>query len=298
MNIQILILIAIIGFGIFLFFKFFKIPKLGSLVLVSGGVKTGKSTTSVYFATKRYKKNLIKVKITNFIRKIFRRPLLEEPLLYSNVPLKCKYVPLTKELLMRQKRFRYKSIIYIQEASLVADSQLIKNQDLNKSLLLLNKLISHETRGGTLIYDTQQLQDLHYSIKRSISNYFYIHSTLTCFPFFCVVKMREMIHNEADTINVVNSDIEESTKRYLIPKRVWKLFDCYCYSKMTDNLPVEDNVINGSKLEDLKVNDIVSFRDYLNISDNSNIDIKDINDIVDNVDFTILDNIKVGDKND
>ena len=134
MNIQFLILLAILGLLLFLYLKFFKIPKIGSLVLVSGGVKTGKSTTSVYFALKTYKKNLRSVKFKNFFRKIFKKQLLEEPLLYSNVPLKCKYVPLTKELLCRKFRFRYKSVIYVQEASLVADSQLISNQQLNTRL--------------------------------------------------------------------------------------------------------------------------------------------------------------------
>lgn len=287
MNVQVIILIAILVLCLFLYLKFFKIPKIGSLVLVSGGVKCGKSTTSVYFALKVYKKNLRSVKIKNFFRKIFKRPLLEEPLLYSNVPLKCKYVPLTKELLSRKVRFRYKSVIYIQEASLVADSQLISNQQLNTRLLLLNKLIAHETKGGTLIYDTQQLDDVHYSIKRSISNYFYIHSTQKWLPFFCIVRMREMLHNESDSINVITDDIEKSTQMFLVPKRVWKKFDCYCFSSLTDNLPVYDSVIDNSKNDNLKVDKLISFRDYSKFIDNvvdfknDGVDIKNINQFLD-----------------
>ena len=77
------------------------------------------------------------------------------PLIYSNVPLAMPYVPLTDDLLLRKKRFVYGSVIYVQEASLVADSQLIRDMDVNERLMLFNKLIGHETKGGVIIYDTQ-----------------------------------------------------------------------------------------------------------------------------------------------
>ena len=64
------------------------------------------------------------------------------------------YVPLTDDLLLRKKRFVYGSVIYVQEASLVADSQLIRDMDINERLMLFNKLIGHETKGGVIIYDT------------------------------------------------------------------------------------------------------------------------------------------------
>ena len=67
-------------------------------------------------------------------------PLQPEPLLYSNIPLSCPYVPLTKELLLRKKRFVYGSTVLISEASLVADSQLIKDKVINERLLKFFKL--------------------------------------------------------------------------------------------------------------------------------------------------------------
>ena len=39
-----------------------------------------------------------------------------------------------------------------------------------------------------------------------------------------------------------------------------KFFDAYCFSYLTDDLPVADNVIVGAK--DLKAKDIVSFREF------------------------------------
>lgn len=60
MNILIYVLI---GVGLFLIafwiLKTFKFPKLGCLTLISGGVKTGKSTFSVALAIRQYKKEFL-----------------------------------------------------------------------------------------------------------------------------------------------------------------------------------------------------------------------------------------------
>ena len=60
-----------------------------------------------------------------------------------------------------------------------------------------------------------------------------------------------------NTSNEFSGDVEESLKTMIIPKRTWKLFDCYCYSALTDNLPVERNVI---KIKDLKARSILTFK--------------------------------------
>lgn len=170
----IIILIILVIFGIRIY-KNYKIPKIGCMTLVTGGVKTGKSTLSVHMAIKRYKKSKRYVRFVNIFRKIFNKSPLEEPLLYSNIPLSVPYVKLTQGLVLRKYRFRYGSVVYVNEASLFADSQMVKDLDLNERLLMFNKLIGHELLGGYIIYDTQSICDVHYSIKRCMSNYFYIH---------------------------------------------------------------------------------------------------------------------------
>lgn len=242
-----------------------KKPKVSCMALVTGGVKAGKSTFSCALALSKYKSQVRKVRFANFFRRIFRKELFEKPLLYSNVPLKCKYVPLTDELLLRKQRFVYRSVIYAQEASLIADSQLIKNLDINQRLLLFNKLIGHETKGGYLIYDTQSINDNHYSVKRCISEYFYIHDTVKWIPFVLLCHVRELRYSDdGQEINVYEGDIEESMRTVLISKRTWKMFDAYCYSVLTDHLPVASDVVEGRELSDLKAHKIVSFRKYKN----------------------------------
>lgn len=228
------------------------------MVLITGGVKTGKSTLGVNLSEKSIKKNKRKVKINNFFRKLFKRKQLEEPLLYSNIPLAIPYVELTEDLLLRKKRFRYKSVIYVNEASLLANSQLIQNMDINERLSLFNKLIGHELKGGTIIYDTQQVADNHYSVRRCLSNYLHIVHKIEI-PFFLILKVRECIYSDdASTVNAFNTDAVDSTRMVLVPKSTWKKFDAYCYSYATDDLPVEDTVVVGDK-NDLRVKSMISF---------------------------------------
>lgn len=260
-----IIYLLLIGLGIFFVFyilKQFKFPKIGSLILISGGVKTGKSTFSVALAIRKYKSRVRKTKFKNFFRKLFKKSTLELPCLYSNVPLGLPYIPLTDDLLLRKKRFVYGSVVYCQEASLVADSQLIKDMDINQLLLLFNKLFGHETKGGVLIYDTQTISDLHYSIKRSLSEYFYIHHLVKWIPGFLVAYIIENRYSEDGSILLDGSkDVEDTLKRVIIPKKTWKYFDCYCYSVLTDNLPVEKTVIdNNLQTQDLKARQILTFR--------------------------------------
>ena len=52
-------------------------------------------------------------------------------------------------------------------------------------------------------------------------------------------------------------------KKVIIPKSVWKKFDSYCFSCLTDNLPVSANVVTDT--DDLKAREIVSFRQFKTI---------------------------------
>lgn len=244
--------------------KNFKMPKVGSVALVTGAVKSGKSTFSVALCLSQYKRVLRRWKVQCFFRKIFRRPLAEKPLLYSNIPLSVPYVPVTKELLTRKKRFAYGSVVYLSEASLVADNSLYKDSELSEQIMLFNKLFGHETMGGLLVYDTQAIGDLPAVTRRCLGQYFYVHH-VSKFPLLplLVVHVRECRYSEdGAVVSVDTSDTEETLKKVLIPKSTWKKFDCYCYSSFTDNLPVVTDELQLDKNADLSASDVVSFRKY------------------------------------
>lgn len=261
--IEFLIICGIIALFAFCLIKL-KIPKCGSVLLVTGGVKTGKTTASVRIVYQSWKRNVRKVKFYNAVVRHFKKnnAKLDLPVIYSNVPLNIPYVPLTEDLLYRKKRFIYKSVVYLCEASLVAGSMDFNDNYLNDCIQLLVKLIGHELHSGDacLVIDTQSVDDLHYGFKRNLSSYFYIHHKIRL-PFFLVLKMRELIYLDGSS-NTFESDIEDSMITFIVPTSTWKLFDCYCYSAFTDGLPVEKTIV---KPKSLKAEKILTFKKNKNL---------------------------------
>ena len=197
--------LAIVGLLLFLFirwYKKFKFPKTNCIALVTGGVKSGKTTFALGLALSTYKKELLSWKIRKVFCTLFHKDIAEKPLLYSNIPLSVPYVPITQSLLLRETRPAYRSVFLINEASLVADSQLFKDADINERLMFFNKLFGHETMGGHLIYDTQCIQDLHYSIKRCLSEYFYIHHIETRISFFTNTTINKERNSSFNMVNI------------------------------------------------------------------------------------------------
>lgn len=265
MNIVIVIVSIILAVLLFKFYKKnFKSITVPCVSLVTGAPKTGKSTLSIYLAIREYNMRLRSVKISNFFRKLLHKPLLIEPLLYSNIPLNVKngYVPITNDLLTGKTKFVEGSVAYIGEVSLVADSQSYRDQSLNEQLLLFNKLFGHRV-GGKLFYDTQCINDTHYSIKRCLSNYIYILKMHKCFllPFIIMYVREERYSDDNSTINNYDSDVEDSVKKILVPKSIWKCFDYRCYRNLNNyqSLHEEHNIIHT---QNLVANDIVSFKKY------------------------------------
>lgn len=254
------ILIFVVLFFIRRFLRRFKVCSISSVALVDGGVKTFKTGFTIYLGVKEYKRALRHVKFMNFWRNIFNKPLEELPLLYSNIPLTIPHVRVTKDILLGKQRVRRKSVLILDDASLVADSMLFKDKDLNDRLLYFNKLWGHMSQGGHLIYNTQSLSDMHYSVKRCISEYFYIHHTNWNWPFFIIAYVLECRYSEDGSVTFAqNGDISDNLKKVLIPKRYAKYYDKYCYSILTDSLPVADKV--EKNVSSLKCDNIVTFRE-------------------------------------
>lgn len=237
--------IAFIGF-VFLYFvyrKNFKNIKVPSVCLITGGVKTGKSLLAVTLSIADFKK----VHRSWWFATKFLRKDLEEPLYYTNVSIsfgslkskkphkldKCVRL-ITLESLLREERYNYKSIIYIQEASLMSDNMDFKNVERNADLSLYAKLIAHETKGGKMYVDTQSVLDIHYAFKRVASTYFFIQKNYN-FLLFHLLYIREMINTE-NGVNNFNDDVDTTTRKYIIPFWYHHKYNRYEYSYLTDNL--------------------------------------------------------------
>ena len=255
--IWIIIIVVLIVFLIILSkCKFFK---LGCVTMITGAPKTGKSTLALNRALKEYKKALFKWRFKKFIL----RKDIEKPRLYSNIPLTCEYIPITREFILRQERPYLNSVAYVGEASLVADSMTYDDKILNECMQLLVKLFGHSCN-GKLIFDTQAMGDNHFALKRVLDKHLYIYKSITWIPFIIVMKVREMAYsdNNQSAMNVFNEDIEESMKTLIISKSIWKKFDYRCYSVFTDDKPTSDNILNSDKHRYLKQPDPVSFRKF------------------------------------
>lgn len=259
-----LILAIIVGAIILLFFirKKLKILKLPNVFLITGAVKTGKSALSVHLGIKQYRKNVFAWwfgKGIYWLRYHTLSDYPEKPMLYSNIPLATQHNRLTKEIIFRQVRIPKKSVVIIDEASLFADSQLIKNKDINNALTLFSKLFGHSTYGGTLIYNSQCISDLHYAIKRACGRYLYIYQS-NKYPFITIAKVREMVYSDdTSVVNDVSQDLEMSMRTIIYFNMVYKKYDAYCYSVFTDDKMIQVDYNYKFDKKNLKATEIVSF---------------------------------------
>lgn len=277
--ITILIFAALAVLAIWLYFKFFKIPKIKNVVFVDGSLGTGKTFYSVYLAIRLHKRAVRRSKVRRFFLRYFFNfgrfkgawEKVEKPLLYSNIKLRnYEHVIVTKDLLFRKNyRFAYGSILLLDEMSLVADQMLFKNHEINERLSEFFKLFRHETRGGYLVFNSQTTNDLHFSAKYVLSDYLYLHSRFKV-PFFSVLRMQEVGYSaDGNGIQSVAKDDIETTLRYvLVPNRYYKYYDTYCHSIFTDGLAPYKKVCYYGKGASLKSDLLVSFKDFKYLYEN------------------------------
>lgn len=252
-------------------FSYIKRLRYGNLTLISGGVKTGKTMLSVCLVLKQYKKQLRKWRKECRRAKARYLPFPEKPLIYSNMPLRCKYVPLDLDLITGKTRFRYGSVVYFNEMSLIAGSKDIKNEVLNDWLLRFFKLCAHETHGGYFFIDTQSPQDMHYTLKRSLSTYYYIQRSLKL-PFVSLIWLRENILVDGDNTVAIDTQqdpqdsLAEGGKKWyfrVIRHKWWKYYDQFAYSVLTDDLPVSDQISEPKEKGELKIPFLVRCKDLV-----------------------------------
>lgn len=280
MGIVWIIILILVAVFVYWYVKSMKKFRFDSVVMVNGGVGSGKTSTTLYLAIKSHRK----------AHKIWKRKhmfnkSLEEPLLYSNIPIMNYkyYSPITKEHLLRLKRFNYKSVIFLSESSLIANSMDCKNKNLptlNDDITEFLKLIRHELRGSyrplfsmttipNLFVETQSIHDNHFAFDRCITQSIFITSSVNI-PFFRVCKCRElMLFN--NTINEIEDDMKESVKqyRYFVPKKIFKMYDSTCYSVLTDNLVSANKKYDVKNLKTKIRFRIPTFHEFADITENN-----------------------------
>lgn len=238
--------------------------KVDNVFFISGGVKTGKSFLSVAIAIRQYRKNLLKWYLTNWLFKIFKKGA-EKPMLYSNIPLRhVRHNALTLDIIKRKVRIPNRSVVLIDEISLLADSMLYKDKKINDELMCFIKLFGHYTHNGTLVTNSQAIADCHYSVKRCLSHYLYINSR-TKFPFVTKFNVRELIYSDDGSANNnFDEDVEKSMLNVWFLNRYYKYYDSCCYSIFTDCLPyqVDYKVRILRRSDSLKADKLITLQDF------------------------------------
>lgn len=259
--ITILIIVGVVLFFWF-FYKSIKKFRFDSIVMINGAVGSGKSSLTVYQSIKAHKKAHAIWWRRTHIYYVFKKRLKyeEEPLLYSNIPLYKNYKkrilykyyrPLTTEHLLRQKRFNFKSVILIDESSLVANSTSSvyskanpMAQQINEGLTLFLKLLRHELHGcyrnifggyANLFVNTQSKNDNHFAFDRSLNQVLYITKNINI-PFFRICFCRELLLIDSVENNFQDDFKEDLSNRwYLMPKSIFNKYDSYSYSFLSDD---------------------------------------------------------------
>lgn len=267
-NNLVLILVIIVGVIILLFWlkRKFKKLVLPNVFLVDGAPKTGKSALSLTLAHRIYVKNVFKWYVGKPLYWLRYHDLSDyplKPMFYTNIPVGFTHNMLSKDIIYHRKKVPPKSVIFIDEASLFADSQLIKDQELNLKLTLFCKMIGHTTRGGTLAINSQQVSDLHYSFKRVLGRYLYIYETKKL-PFVSITQVREMLYSDDTSIvNDVNEDAELSMRKIFFFNGIYKRYDCFCYYNLVKNKPYEVDYDFKFDRKDLSAKGLISFNEKL-----------------------------------
>lgn len=216
-------------------------PYIGCLTLITGALKSGKTLMGLRCALKKYCFAVLKWRVTCLWRRLIRKPEPEKPLFYTNIAVAgVPYVPVTLDILYRRVRVAYKSVMFLSETSLIADSMTIRDALMNEEVNTFFKLYGHESHGGKCIIETQNVLDNHYAIKRCLTFYYNIDANFSL-PFFKLVRFYKVFYSDDDkVVNTVslNSSVEYSYM--LIPKTMFTRYDSYTYSWLTDGLPLAD----------------------------------------------------------
>lgn len=263
--ILILLIVVAILFVIHFINKRFKRLNMPNVFLITGAVKTGKTLLAVHLARKEIRSARFKWHIKSFFLRCLGREIPKKPMLYTNIPIaKTEYNIVTMDILLCKVRIPDKSVVLLDEASLIADSMLFKDKEINARLMRFVKLFAHYTHGGKLIIDTQSLSDLHFAFKRCLNNYLYIYSR-NKFPLITIMQVREMLYSDdGSMVNNSIEDVELSMRKLVIFNWTYNMYDCYCYSIFTDHLDYQVQYVfrKLDKDSDMKSYQLVTFQDF------------------------------------
>ena len=291
----VLIIFAVIGLVIL--YKWLKpyLIKYDTTLLITGGLGSGKSLTSVKTAIVLLRKqrfykwriyNLFNVKLVNFFIRLGNKArsrkgkplkvyklLRKKPLLYSNMPIciksgifkrKEEYAQvLTEEHLTLLKEIREYSVVLIDEMP-----QFINQLNWNVKLIQnnVNEFITFFRHyiGGYLIFNAQSTSDIVAQVRRKLNQAvwcFDFHKWL--FGLFYTIRMCDITLNDDLTTTTNSTFLEENTKLHfgLFPRR--GTYDTRCYSPRYKKVFLKHTSNKFTKIKTTKIIRLMTYRSPL-----------------------------------
>ena len=230
----IVIVIAVIVFLVWL--RLYRL-RFDTVIAFTGGLGSGKTFLSVKYAVKLLRKQRFRVKVHNFFHRKDKR---EEPMLYSNIPIRISgkenAVKLEPEHLLLTRKIVPRSVVLIDEVGSFA-SQF----DFNLPNVLDNfnefvRLFRHYTLGGYLIVNDQCSENIVLQIRRRINTVFNLMNFRKHFGLVHSVRVRNIsVSEEIKTIE--EEDTEDNTTLLLGFMPLFKRYDTYCYIEKYNPVP-------------------------------------------------------------
>lgn len=242
----ILILLSIV-FVLWLIIKPY-IIKHDTVTLYVGGLGSGKTLIGVNDALKCLKRNRIKVLFYNLFHP---KKLKKKPLLYSTIPIRISKkelsVDLTTEHLLLQKAIVEKSVLFIDEASTVANSfENVANNKNLKTVEEFSTFFRHYTKGGYMILTTQNTSKCNYVVRYCCNQAFQLSQFTNILNIAYCVKIRN-IDLTNDVVNINQSNLEENT-RNLVGFFGRRKYNTYAFYPRYKDVPFEVEKISNDDL--------------------------------------------------
>ena len=210
--------------------------KVDHTMMFTGAPGTGKTNEMIRMALKLHRKMVNKVRWHNR----FNKEKWEEPLLYSNIPIRINRstwsTKLKKEHLLLTEKQTKKAVTVITEIGKIASQYDWNNLNVQDNLNDYISLYRHYTLGGYFLCDDQSSDNVAVNIRRRLGT---VINMLHFHKFWKVywVKMRNITISE--DIKTVENDSAETNMRTrigLFPLFL-RQYDTYSFSERYNTVP-------------------------------------------------------------
>ena len=219
--------------------KFYHV-NIDHTIMYTGAPGTGKTNEMVLQAVRLYKMVKRQVKRKNRINRLFKKPLLEMPRLYSNIPIKLRKnvfsYRLKIEHLLLTERLSYKAVTVITELGKIASQYDWQNLNVQDNLNDFISMYRQYTKGGYFLCDDQSSDNIAVTIRRRLGTVVNMLHFKHWWKLYWV-KMRNMTISE--DIKTIETDVVESNMRWRLG--IFPLFgvryDTFAFSERYNTVP-------------------------------------------------------------